>query len=218
MKKVAYSSVGVNWDIYVPETVDEYNGLAKREGNPCLDDAIDHTVFHDTLGEIRFEFAEALSKELKVERPKKDTGEKDEKGNPITKPMNDGAFINQLLAQSGKKATDFPDIIKLVSEKVKFDPSTATRTGGGKEIAKQYLNTAVELLSMHGREVNGKVFDVNAVTTALEGLNPSVEKQPRGEDGLPSKEYLGRLISVNEARKRAATKLSTQYADTSSLV
>lgn len=218
MKKATYSSVGVNWDIMVPETVDEYNGLAKREGNPCLDDAIDHIVFHDTLGEIRYEFAEALSKELKVERPKKDTGEKDEKGQPITKPINDGAFINLLLAQSGKKATDFPDIIKAVAEKVKFDPSASTRTGGGKEIAKQYITAATELLAMHGREVNGKVIDAGAITTSLEGLNPSVEKQERGENGLPSKEYLGRLISVNEARKRAATKLSTQYADPASMV
>ena len=218
MKTSVYESIGVEWPILVPETVDEYNTLAKRPGNPCLDDAIDHTVYHDTLGDVRKEFAELLLKEFKTERLKKDTGEKDTEGKPILKPENDGACINRLLAINGKKATDFPELIKAVSEKVKFDPSV-TVSGGGRAVPKTVTNTAVELCAMHGKEINGKTLDVNALVLALEALNPSAPKHEQDEKtGLPTVDSLARLINANEARKRAATKLSTQYADPSAVV
>lgn len=218
MKPEVYASVGVDWTILVPETVDEYNTLARQAGNPCLDAAIDHIVFHDTLGDIRHEFAEALSKELKIERLKKETGEKDDKGAAITKPENDGAFINRMLAQTGKKATDFTDIIKAVSEKVTFDPSVSARTGKSKETPKFATNAAKELLAMHGREVNGKLVDVNVITSTLEGLNPDCAKAERPEgSATPTSESLAKLIAANEARKKAAVKLSTVYADPSAV-
>lgn len=217
MKTEVYESIGVEWPILVPETVDEYNLLAKRPGNPCLEDATDHTVYHDTLGNVRYEFAEALGKELKIDRLKKDTGEKDTEGKPILKPENDGAYINRMLATSGKKASDFPEIKKMVLEKVKFDPSVSSRTGG-KQVPKSAVNAANELLAMNGREINGKVVDANAIAVALEGLNPEATKHEKDANGLVTSESLARLINANEARKRAAVKLSTQYADPANVV
>lgn len=219
MKTELYESVGLTWPIPVPESVDEYNTLAKRPGNPCLDDAIDHTVYHDTLGDVRYHFAEALGKETGIERRKKDTGELDAEKKPILKPENDGAYINYILAQLGKKATDFAHLQADIMSKCAFDPSKAERIGVGGKIPKFATNAASELLAMHGKEINGKVVDASAIAATLEGLNPEAPKTPPDTTtGLPTVEGLAKLIAANEARKRAAVKLSTQYADPASVV
>ena len=55
MKVVQYDSGGHKFNIAVPESVEEYDSLAKKVG-ACLDAAIDHEVYHGTLGDIRVSY------------------------------------------------------------------------------------------------------------------------------------------------------------------
>jgi hypothetical protein len=226
MKTEQYDSVGLKWNISIPETAEEYNLLAKRP-NGCLEDAIDHTVYHDTLGDVRYEFAEGVAKRLtellpdkkeEFKRLKKDTGATDDEGTPILKEENDGVFLNRILALSGKSAGDFPEVKAAVEAKVKFDPSVRERKPGApKTTPKSALNAAGEIITLHGKTVNGKIVDAMRIANSLAELNPDVPKPTFGENGLPTQESLGKLIAANEARKRAATKLSSVYLATDSV-
>jgi hypothetical protein len=226
MKTEQYDSVGLKWNISIPETVEEYNTLGKRP-DACLEDAIDHTVYHDTLGDIRYEFAEGVAKALattlpdkadEFKRKKKDTGTTDDEGNPVLKEENDGVFLNRILALSGKSASDFPEVKTAVEAKVKFDPSVRERKAGApKTTPKSALNAAGEIITLHGKTINGKIVDAARIAKTLAELNPDTLTPTFGDNGLPTQESLGKLIAANEARKRAATKLSSVYLSTDSV-
>jgi hypothetical protein len=220
MKIELFESIGMKWPISVPETVEEYNILAKR-ANACLSDAIDHTVYHDTLGDIRYEFTEAVAAALQKQFPnrvdefkrkEKDTGRTSEDGSPILTKENDGTFLSRILALVGKQATDYPDEKAAVEQKVKFDPSVRERKAGTpKTVPKASLIAAGELIALDGKTVEGNVISLKAIVTSLEGLNPTATKVAYTPEGKIIPESLAWLITANEARKRAATKLSASY-------
>lgn len=73
MKPATYDCFRVNGEslqvtLQVPETSDEYDRAAGKEGS-CVSAAVDHAVYHGTLGDVRYYFSEAVEAVLKSEFP-----------------------------------------------------------------------------------------------------------------------------------------------------
>lgn len=241
MKTETYKSMGLEWPLEVPSTVEEFDKMAQAEG-ACLANSIDHIVFHDTLGNIRSVFTEELDKFLKAPERAADRvangfpetaveiswNKKNEAGEDIKKDgevveLNEGEWFNRVKAQFEIKdeavASRFGFLVPavLANPKCRFDPHVKPRQPGApKKLSKESLNSADQLLFLHGKnEVDGKKLanpvDVIGLVEKLIALNKdakeaqNVERQP---NGLPTRDALARLISVNEARKRSERKLS----------
>ena len=219
METKQFKSLDLQWPLSIPTTVEEYDELAKRPG-ACLADAIQQTVYHSTLGDVRARFCEVLDEDLRkqgIEVPW-DSGKKDSEGESIL--LNEGAWINKVLATTGKKITDFSHLQALVLEDrilkdekgaesivegVRFDPSGATRKGGPPKVSKKALAAANEIITKAGKRAK-------EIASKLLGLNPGakpVSIDPATD--LPTPESLAKLIAVDVARKAAEVNLAEQY-------
>lgn len=221
MKTAEFDSLGLKWPLNVPDTTSEFDIMAGRPG-ACLEAAIRQIVYHNTLGDIRTTFCEVLDAHLKslvppVEVPW-ESGKKDAEGADVL--LNEGAWINKVLALTGKTISEFaflqpavlngdidtsvtPPVVRRAP--VNFDPSTSERKSGPPKVSKASLTAANSLITKLGD-------NVAALTKKLEALNPECKKAEFGEDGKVKPESLARLISANEARKRAEVKLEDVYS------
>lgn len=238
MKIEKYSSLGLDWPIKVPVTPDEFNTMAKRpvtdSSNPVVEVAVDHVIYHDTLGSIRSKFCAEVDDFLqKAERGGErtergfpadptviswDSGRKDADNEQID--LNEAQWFNKVKAATGKAETDFAFLQEkvLADPKCQFDPSVRERQPAApKKIPQNAMNAANNLIASHGKtEVDGKKLpqpvDVLDITNRLVAANPTAPKPEYEANGMPKAESLARLISANEARKRAQAKLATTYA------
>lgn len=234
MKTESYSSLGLQWPITVPETPEEFNTLAKKP-NAVVEVANDHTVYHDTLGNIRVVFCEKVDEFLSKpemaatrtangfsESPTQvpwDSGNKDSEGEVIE--LNEAAWFNKVKAVTGKDETAFAflqaDVLK--DERCRFDPSVKEKKPAQpKKIPANALSAANNLILNHGKsEIEGKKLaapvDAIGLTNKLAQLNPTAPKPEFDDKGMPKPESLARLIAANEARKRAQAKLAAVYAE-----
>lgn len=239
METKSWDSLGLTWNLNVPTTVEEYDSMAKKPG-ACLAAATAHVVFHSTLGDIRAAFASVLERELTERNLARkangeepfdiswDSGKKNPEGEVID--LNEAAWVNKVLAVTGTKIGDWaflqtkvlsgysyssvnPDgtTITTTVPGVNFDPSASERKAGPPKLSKASLNAADALIA------NTKIGPTGLIKLAkiLETNNPTeLKKQELNEDGTPKREYLARLVSAEEARKRAIAqaKLAEDYA------
>lgn len=155
----------------VPETLEEYDQLAKRSG-ACVEDAVDYTIFHCTLGEVREAFCDAITKETGIARREIGTGEftgEGENKTEVTKTERPDDFYRRVCAEKGLNpdAEPFAAIATSLSvggnAEVKFDPAVAARTGKPKKLPDDYRNAATKILANgswdKNRKVLGRAFD-----------------------------------------------------------
>ena len=134
MKVVEYDSSGHKFKIAVPESVEEYDQLAKKQG-ACLDAAIDHEVYHGTLGDVRDSFAGLVGEHYSIPRRKIGTGVFEGEGDDrkeTTVDEKDSVYLKRVAAE--KELTGdapFQSIADRLShggdKEVKFDPSVRER-------------------------------------------------------------------------------------------
>lgn len=196
----------------VPVTCEGYNELAApRTGNPCLEDAVNSTIYRSWNTEFRETFVDKVAEVLKAEavasadgneeagKPfdraivkygpdKKDaeTG-KMVQGNPVYE--QDGAFLDRILGIANKKVTEFQSVADEVAAGIAFDPSPSTRTGR--------LPKAIEELleKLHKEKTPEQLVTIAA---NIERLNPGVRVPVA--DGVVDRQALGRGLKLNAER------------------
>lgn len=239
MKTVEYDSMGLKWPIEVPASVEEY--VKQFGADVLLRTSVNHTVYHDTLGNIRSDLAEALAAAVAI-MPNPETGQPfglisrgsgkfEGEGEDRTEiDLNDGQYINKILATTKKKIEDFSFLVPIVlkggqvetldkegkSIAIKFDgnpfdPTTKPRQPGKPKTIPRQCLTAADAVLKNGAKATG-------IANKLAALNPDCkEGVVLDANGVVTRESLGRLIQYNEARKRAAEKLESKYEDEAAL-
>lgn len=155
MKVVQYDSGGHKFNINVPESVEEYDSLAKKQG-ACLEAAIDHEVYHGTLGDVRDRFAEEVGKKHGITRREIGTGVFEGEGDAkveVTKTEKNDVYLARVAAEKGLTGdAPFQDIADSLSaggaNEVKFDPSVRERKAPKPPtIAKKDIEEATKFLA-----------------------------------------------------------------------
>jgi len=208
MKTVEYKSLGLVWALSIPETVEEYDTLAKKPG-ACLEAATDHEVYHGTLGAIRRKFAAAVDAALQKDgiTVSWDSGKKDEDGEVVE--LNEQAWLNKAMVQSGKKITEFAGLQTEVLAAVPFDPSSKPREAATpRKTPEVYTNTAKAWIEANGQPVGntGKTMDVVKLAEKLAARNPKAQPVTLDDNGLPTVESFARLIHSDKLREIAELK------------
>jgi hypothetical protein len=146
MKQNPVYSLGQEFQLAVPESVSEYDQLAKKDG-AALESAIANAIFRGYLPEWRTKFVEELEKVSGVKR------EVDAEGTPTGTDASENKYAERVYATIAKDEGITPDAAKAkfaglaqeVASKIAFDPSKKERTGGGSNlIAKTYIKIATE--------------------------------------------------------------------------
>lgn len=163
MKRMEFSVIGFNISKEVPSTPEEYNALAPKRANACVEDAVSNTIYRGTSPVIRDKFCDYLEAERKIVR--KNFGTEDE-----PQPEKEGVYIKRAIAElvaangkdeAGVRAELLPFIQKFADE-APFDPSLREGTGGP-AIAKRDLALAKQVTN------DGKADDVAAKLATLLG-------------------------------------------------
>lgn len=206
MKEVTVSSLGFDLKKLVPETVEEYDSLARRVG-ACLDDAVNSTLYRGTFAEFRDLFlmgreadgetpafigVEGLSGVKRLTKTEK-RGEKEVEVYAET----EGAYWKRVIATNfggdeEKAVLEFQSVAQAAMELAAFDPSVKERAPAGpKSIAKRYTEIATQAVKDgKGQKLADMLGSVLARTIALTGEQ---------DKDIAT---LARAIADNEARKR----------------
>jgi hypothetical protein len=165
MKEIKVKSGGVYYAINVPETVEEFDQLAKREG-AALASAIDNVIYRSANAQFRSEFADLVEKETGIERKTKVSGTReveDEEGNKTEEDIvvydeSEGKYLNRVYAEldlelEEQRQARFQEQIEQAAEDIKFDPSERqAATKKPKKARKEYRETAEAILEAGGEE------------------------------------------------------------------
>lgn len=208
MKTTKTNVLGVEVEIEIPSTVEEYDSLAGRTG-AALDGANRQTLAHKWAGEARDAVVEALEEKTKIEQRVIKTIPPEKEGGKETKIYETAAtYVEFIKKQANIAPEDFATIVKDAAGDVAFNPGASTRTGTTK---KEYFNMADTVLTA-GQSGNptpsglvGKqVFD--KVTKTLEASNPGLSiTRADDELGTPDRDSLAAAYRANDERvKREA--------------
>ena len=164
MKVVQYDSGGHKFNINVPESVDEFDSLAKKVG-ACLEAAIDHEVYHGTLGDIRDAFATKVEEVHGIKRREIGTGVFEGEGEAkaeVTKTEKNDVFLSRVAAEKNLTGeAPFQDIANMLSHggaaEVKFDPSVRERKAPkAPVVAKWAIEQATKFLAEASEKAKAK--------------------------------------------------------------
>lgn len=184
MKEYTYNSLGFDIRVSGPETPDEYNQLAKRPGNACLEDAIDSQAYRGVLNKFRDDLAKALETETGIPRLTKTVKLAD----GTEKQVNDETekkYVDRVLAQTEKTVDDYAVLASQLGPYV-IDPSVTVRTSSGPAVPKGLLAEVTKLFEEQPDKVAGVVkklskflarevtADINSVAI---GLRDAKKKQ-----------------------------------------
>ena len=174
MKTVEYDSSGYTFKLSVPSTVAEFDQLAKRT-DAALSNAIDHEVYHGTLGEIREALCDLVEEVYKVERREVGTGkfETNDDGTKteVLKWEPAVVFLDRVAGEKSLPAVKpFQKEVDRLSaggdKEVKFDPSVHERKSGPKKLAAKWTNMAGQFLTGAVNPKTNKPYDLTKFNAA----------------------------------------------------
>lgn len=157
MKQVNIPSCGVQCRVSVPESVEEFDTLAKRTG-ACLDEAINNVIYRGVLADFRDALVTAVIGKTGIARtsePEKN-GKKKEDGSPVMVfTESEGKYLDRAVSASGLSEADFQAIADEVCGSVDasgqpvitFDPSERERKTREASVGKQDLEMALAFLT-----------------------------------------------------------------------
>jgi hypothetical protein len=193
--------------VAVPETVEEFDSLAKKEG-AAIQAAVTQEIYHGTLGDIRSAAEELINEAYKATR--RDVGmgqfeEVDGKRTEITKEEKWDTYLTRVATENNLPGeTPFQHIFDRLSvggdKEVKFDPSAQKRTGTGPKIPVQDTLQATAFIKGEINKATGKVYDLDKFKFAFHKM-VGKELVIAGEDEAAQIKSLA--ASVNEYRKAA---------------
>lgn len=162
MQTTKYNSLGLDVNLSVPSSVEEFDLNAKKVG-ACLTEAINNCVYRGSLATFRTVFLHGQEANVEeglteisgldtitgIERKTKESGKKDDKGNPIlTFDETEGDFFKRILAEKGVEASTFQHHADLVASSIVFDASAKERKAPApKKLPDWAKKTAEEFLA-----------------------------------------------------------------------
>lgn len=210
MRSKEYESLGVTVPFQVPETIEEYERLAKRQG-ACLDEAIDNVVYRGCLASFRKAFVAAFEKATGVARKTRSiTTTSDGKETVRNVPdESEGRYIDRALEELHpgdelailKYQPLVADVLKLTDKSGRllcvFDPSEAERKERKESVAKQYLDAVPLLIAALSRK--GK--------TLAQWMQHHNVVVPNGADELTAV-----AIKLRDIEKKSAEQIAEKNA------
>lgn len=201
MKSTTIKSLGIEVPFEVPESVEEFDNLAKEQGS-CLQNGINNVLYRQSLAKIRsgfiekFEEVSGITREVEVVTP----ATFDEEGKELTKAVtkfkdSEKKYFDFALAQLGKTAADFTDLMAEVAATVKFDPSAAERSSGPKKIAQTYIDVAQQVIDAGAEDAVAADLSEELgyeVTSDLESLAAAVGESERRRKNERANELINR--------------------------
>jgi hypothetical protein len=157
MKQTEYRSLGIDVKLNTPETVAEFDTLAKRT-NACLDEATNNVVYRGMLAEYRETFCERIELETKIERKWK-VAMKD--GKPVLKDgqevthwdETEADYFKRVCAEKKVEPSVYQSLADEVAASLVFDPTERERKERGPvKLAKMYVEKATEVLTQGRHE------------------------------------------------------------------
>lgn len=200
MKQVQVNTAGFTLNANVPETVDEYNNLAKRaEG--CLEDAIANTLYRSVFAEFRSEFVAAVAKDTGIEPI--NSGTEDE---PVWE--SDGKYIKRVQAALNLTKDAFvakyQSLAQSLMDAIAFDPSQRERSSDGPKVGKKDKAMAEEIL---GTEEKPSKYDEATKAAVVAKLGSIL-----GREVLPTVDSLARALADKRRADAAALEAQTKSA------
>lgn len=192
MRSTTISSQGFELSWLVPETVDEYNSLAPKRANPCLEDAVSLIFLHSAATTFRDRLSTKLAEVTGI-KPEEDETE----GKHIKRVFVEEAKKRGLdpAAKSTRDAlvAEWTPLAQAIMSAIKFDPSVAERTGVGPKLAKLHIGWAEKAVLKDG--------GVELAALLGKVLNTTIELTGTNEEKVIT---LAKAIAANEKRKRDA--------------
>jgi hypothetical protein len=185
MKQTEYRSLGIDVELNTPETVEEFDSLAKR-ANACLDEATNNVVYRGMLAKFRETFCKRVEDETKIERKRK-VAMKD--GKPIVKDgeevthwdETEADYFKRVCAELKREPSTFQSIADDVAKSLVFDPTEREgKERGPVKLAKMYVEKATEVLTQGRAEkviahIQKDLKDTESVPTIVEGDTEDVK-------------------------------------------
>lgn len=161
MKRIPVSTLVFDLTREVPETIEEYNGLAPKRENPVLEDATATILYRSTFAKFRDTFLDAIEKETNI--PRQNFGTEKE-----PQWESDKRYLNRVIASLGLTEESFAEKYQALAQehmdKAPFNPSER-EASDGPTIGKKDKALAEELVK-RGEE---KVAQVAAILSAKLG-------------------------------------------------
>lgn len=206
MKTVQNETLGFKLNIQVPDSVEEFDRLAGKQG-AALDEANKNVIYRGWNADFRKKLIEQLEKtygagtETNIPRAVIGKGPKREKDGVEPDIFEtEKKYVDRLIAGGISLATMQPTA-ESIGAAIAFDPSAAERST---KIGKEYLELADGVIAKGPQAVDTAV-------TKLLGLNPTfgdVERYAEGDEnvkpeqvGQVTRESLASLIRANTMRK-----------------
>lgn len=194
MKQVQVKSVGVTYTVEVPESAEEYDQLAKKQG-ACVEAANANVIYRSLNAQFRSQLADAIEEETGHERATKVTGTReveDEDGNKTTEDIVEYAetekkFLDRVYAEEGLETEEqrmarFGELIKNIQASLVFDPSERERSAGPAKKARKLYREAAEAIEEAAGESGletaaGKLSDLLGyeVPATVEGVALAIQ-------------------------------------------
>ena len=185
MKQTEYRSLGIDVKLNTPETVEEFDSLAKR-ANACLDEATNNVVYRGMLAEYRETFCERVEGETKIERKWK-VAMMD--GKPIVKDgeevthwdETEADYFKRVCAELKYEPSTFQSLADDVAKSLVFDPTERERKERGPvKLAKMYVEKATEVITQGRHDkviahIQKDLKDTMPVPTIVEGDTEDVK-------------------------------------------
>lgn len=153
MQRIEVNTLGFKLTKEVPSTVDEYNALAPKRENACLEDAISNSLYRGTLAEFRGTFLEKLGEAEGVERINHGTDDEPQL-------ESEAKWFKRIQAKNGGvNKPEWATLAQQVMDASAFDPSERERKSDGPRIGKRDLEIAKELIG-RGPEMVAKAASV----------------------------------------------------------
>lgn len=144
MIRTEVSSLGYTLTKEHPATVEEYNALAPKRANACLEDAVASTDYRSVFPVFRDTLLTELGETYGV--PRENFGTEDD-----PKWETEGKWFNRIVAKSGKTPEQFRSETLTVAQKhmdaAAFDPSERESKGSGPTIGKRDLALAQQVIT-----------------------------------------------------------------------
>jgi hypothetical protein len=193
--------------VSIPETVQEFDSLAKKEG-AAIQAAVTQEIYHGTLSDIRSAAEELICEAYKATRREVGTNvfeEVDGKKVEQTKEEKWDTFLTRVAAENNLPGeTPFQHIFDRLSvggdKEVKFDPSAQKRTSTGPKIPVQDTLQATAFIKKEVNKATGKVYDLDRFKAAYHKM-VGTELVITGDDEAAQIKSLA--ASVNAYRKAA---------------
>jgi len=209
MKPRNYKSLGLNVALLVPETVQEFDANAKKEG-ACLNEGINNVVYRGALAEFRDTFLHGRKEEpaadgkpavteikgveqlTGVERLTEPVKGKDGKpvvkdGEAVTKySESEGDYFDRVCATTNRTPESFQALADEVAAQIVFDASaTERKPAGPKKLAQKYKLTAARILAGPnlGNFVSTKLSNIGKTFTATGDMTKTYEGTYTAADG-----------------------------------